>query len=178
MTVPRKHFKRDGAIITGGAELTHMRGYIQFSHTQREVEVGVAAAIVVKMNMREPSRVTRNQLPGRAPLHTEIAVPDVEVQRGFPDDIENGTKLRDRIEPSGHISSSMIPMPSGVANATSSCNDAMLRCTTVRSSVKGACPSGCTFIHFAPTAANSSAARFSSSIAARLSDSNDDPMGR
>ena len=80
-----------------------MRGYIQFSHTQREVEVGVAAAIVVKMNMREPSRVTRNQLPGRAPLHAEIAVPDVEVQRGFPDDIENGTKLRDRIEPSGHI---------------------------------------------------------------------------
>ena len=96
-------FEGDGAVVAPGLEGFERVDEIEVSGAEGEVEVGVAAFVVVDVDVFDAGAVGSDDFGGGVGDDLEIAVADVEVEAEFGDGVEEFAELGAGVEFAGDV---------------------------------------------------------------------------
>src|SRR6266849_3033313 len=75
-SIGREYFQRDGAVVTAVMERLNAALHIHRARSERQMQIGVAAAIIVQMDVPQPPAVGREDLLSGVLRDLQIRMPD------------------------------------------------------------------------------------------------------
>jgi len=139
VAIPRKDLECNGVVVAPGTQLPHVARYIKVAHAERQMKIGVAPAVIMQVNMREPVDETLDEFTRGILRHRQITVANIKVQSTPVIASRIGASCTAELNRPGTFSI-ITPTPTERVISATSRRESIFRCTMVRSSTKGACP--------------------------------------